>query len=168
MEKGLVKVYCGVGKGKSQSSLGRALVCASEGKSVFVVQFLKGRTSGQLNYLRKLEPDIKFFRFEKERKYFETLTSEEREEEKINIVNGMHFARKVVSIEECDVLVLDEVLGLIDLGIISADDLISLIQRKPFSMELILTGRNLPEELIPYTDYISRIDVVKGEQYLFR
>lgn len=168
MEKGLVKVYCGVGKGKSQSSLGRALVCASEGKSVFVVQFLKGRTSGQLNYLRKLEPDIKFFRFEKERKYFETLTSEEREEEKINIVNGMHFARKVVSIEECDVLVLDEVLGLIDLGIISADDLISLIQRKPFSMELILTGRNLPEELIPYTDYISRIDVVKGEQYLSR
>ena len=168
MEKGLVKVYCGVGKGKSQSSLGRALVCASEGKSVFVVQFLKGRTSGQLNYLRKLEPDIKFFRFEKERKYFETLTSEEREEEKINIVNGMHFARKVVSIDECDVLVLDEVLGLIDLGIISADDLISLIQKKPFSMELILTGRNLPEELIPYTDYISRIDVVKGEQYLSR
>ena len=139
MEKGLVKVYCGVGKGKSQSSLGRALVCASEGKSVFVVQFLKGRTSGQLDYLRKLEPDIKFFRFEKERKYFETLTSEEREEEKINIVNGMHFARKVVSIDECDVLVLDEVLGLIDLGIISADDLISLIQKKPFSMELILT-----------------------------
>ena len=168
MEKGLVKVYCGVGKGKSQSSLGRAVVCASEGKSVFVVQFLKGRTSGQLDYLRKLEPDIKFFRFEKERKYFETLTSEEREEEKINIVNGMHFARKVVSIEECDVLVLDEVLGLIDLGIISADDLISLIQKKPFNMELILTGRNLPEELIPYTDYISRIDVVKGEQYLSR
>ena len=168
MEKGLVKVYCGVGKGKSQSSLGRALVCASEGKSVFVVQFLKGRTSGQLDYLRKLEPDIKFFRFEKERKYFETLTSEEREEEKINIVNGMHFARKVVSIDECDVLVLDEVLGLIDLGIISADDLISLIQKKPFNMELILTGRNLPEELIPYTDYISRIDVVKGEQYLSR
>lgn len=168
MEKGLVKVYCGVGKGKSQSSLGRAVVCASEGKSVFVVQFLKGRTSGQLDYLRKLEPDIKFFRFEKERKYFETLTSEEREEEKINIVNGMHFARKVVSIDECDVLVLDEVLGLIDLGIISADDLISLIQKKPFNMELILTGRNLPEELIPYTDYISRIDVVKGEQYLSR
>ena len=168
MEKGLVKVYCGVGKGKSQSSLGRAVVCASEGKSVFVVQFLKGRTSGQLDYLRKLEPDIKFFRFEKERKYFETLTSEEREAEKINIVNGMHFARKVVSIDECDVLVLDEVLGLIDLGIISADDLISLIQKKPFNMELILTGRNLPEELIPYTDYISRIDVVKGEQYLSR
>lgn len=161
MEKGFVKVYCGEGKGKSQSSLGRALICASEGKSVFVVQFLKGRTSGQLSYLRKLEPDIKFFRFEKEKVYYENLSPEAREEEKINIINGMHFARKVVSIEECDVLVLDEVLGLIDLGIISAEDVIDLIQRKSESMELILTGRNLPEKIIPYADYISRLDIVR-------
>lgn len=161
MEKGFVKVYCGEGKGKSQSSLGRALICASEGKSVFVVQFLKGRTSGQLSYLRKLEPDIKFFRFEKEKDYYENLSPEAREEEKINIINGMHFARKVISIEECDVLVLDEVLGLIDLGIISADDVIDLIGRKSEGMELILTGRNLPEQLIPYADYISSIDIVK-------
>lgn len=161
MEKGFVKVYCGEGKGKSQSSLGRALICASEGKSVFVVQFLKGRTSGQLSYLRKLEPDIKFFRFEKEKAYYENLSPEAREEEKINIINGMHFARKVVSIEECDVLVLDEVLGLIDLGIISAEDVIDLIQRKSESMELILTGRNLPEKIIPYADYISRLDIVR-------
>ena len=161
MEKGFVKVYCGEGKGKSQSSLGRALICASEGKSVFVVQFLKGRTSGQLSYLRKLEPDIKFFRFEKEKAYYENLSPEAREEEKINIINGMHFARKVISIEECDVLVLDEVLGLIDLGIISAEDVIALIQRKSESMELILTGRNLPEKIIPYADYISRLDIVR-------
>lgn len=161
MEKGFVKVYCGEGKGKSQSSLGRALICASEGKSVFVVQFLKGRTSGQLSYLRKLEPDIKFFRFEKEKAYYENLSPEAREEEKLNIINGMHFARKVVSIEECDVLVLDEVLGLIDLGIISAEDVIDLIQRKSESMELILTGRNLPEKIIPYADYISRLDIVR-------
>ena len=166
MEKGFVKVYCGEGKGKSQSSLGRALICASEGKSVFVVQFLKGRTSGQLSYLRKLEPDIKFFRFEKEKAYYENLSPKAREEEKINIINGMHFARKVISIEECDVLVLDEVLGLIDLGIISADDVIDLIDRKPENMELILTGRNLPEQIIPYADYISSLDVVKMPENL--
>ena len=166
MEKGFVKVYCGEGKGKSQSSLGRALICASEGKSVFVVQFLKGRTSGQLSYLRKLEPDIKFFRFEKEKAYYENLSPEAREEEKINIINGMHFARKVISIEECDVLVLDEVLGLIDLGIISADDVIDLIDKKPENMELILTGRNLPEQIIPYADYISSLDVVKMPENL--
>lgn len=161
MEKGFVKVYCGEGKGKSQSSLGRALICASEGKTVFVIQFLKGRTSGELSYFKQLEPEIEVFRFEKEKAYYEDLSQEAREEEKINIINGMNFARKVVSIEECDVLVLDEVLGLIDLGIISAEDVIALIKRKPDSMELILTGRRLPEQIIPYAEYISSIDIVK-------
>ena len=46
MEKGLVKIYFGEGKGKSTSSMGRALVCAGEEKEVFVIQFLKGKMTG--------------------------------------------------------------------------------------------------------------------------
>ena len=49
MEKGLVKIYFGEGKGKSTSSMGRALVCASEEKEVFVIQFLKGKMTGRLD-----------------------------------------------------------------------------------------------------------------------
>ena len=49
VEKGFVKIYCGEGKGKSTSSLGRALVCAGEGKEVFMIQFLKGRYTGTLD-----------------------------------------------------------------------------------------------------------------------
>lgn len=161
MNKGLVKVFCGEGKGKSTASLGHALVCAGEGKSVFVIQFLKGRMTGQLGYLRKLEPDIQVFRFEREKGYYTDLTDEEKEEEKINIRNGFGFARKVLSIGECDVLILDEVLGLVDLGIIGCKDVINLIGLKQEETELILTGRNLPEELIPYADYISKVDIVK-------
>ena len=55
MEKGLVKIYFGEGKGKSTSSMGRALVCASEEKEVFVIQFLKGKITGRLDYLKRLE-----------------------------------------------------------------------------------------------------------------
>ena len=51
MEKGLVKIYFGEGKGKSTSSMGRALVCAGEEKEVFVIQFLKGKMTGSLDYL---------------------------------------------------------------------------------------------------------------------
>ena len=65
LEKGYVKIYCGDGKGKSTASLGRALVCASEGKNVFVVQFLKGRLTGELDFFNQLEPELKIFRFEK-------------------------------------------------------------------------------------------------------
>ena len=115
MEKGLVKIYCGEGKGKSTSSLGRALVCAGEGKDVFIIQFLKGRQMGALKLLERLEPEIKVFRFEKMDRYYEDLSEEEQKEENINIVNGLNFARKVLTIGECDVLILDEVLGLVDL-----------------------------------------------------
>lgn len=161
MEKGLVKIYCGEGKGKSTSSLGRALVCAGEGKDVFIIQFLKGRQTGALKFLERLEPEIKVFRFEKMDRYYEDLSEEEQKEENINIVNGLNFARKVVTIGECDVLILDEVLGLVDLGIIDVSEVIRLIHTKPEEMELILTGRNLPDELMDVADCISQIDMVK-------
>ena len=162
METNTVKIYYGEGKGKSALSLGRALVCAGEGKSVFVIQFLKGRMSGQLDYLRRLEPDIQVFRFEKNARFFEESTEEEQQEEVINIRNGLNFARKVLKIGECDVLILDEVLGLVDLGILGCDDLIDMIRMVPEGMELILTGIRLPQEIVPFADCITCLDVVKS------
>ena len=161
MEKGFVKIYCGEGKGKSTSSLGRALVCAGEGKEVFMIQFLKGRYTGTLDYLKRLEPEVKVFRFEKMSRFYEELSEDEQRVEELNIRNGVNFARKVVSIGECDVLILDEFLGLVDLGIIAVEDVIQIIRHKPEEMELILTGRNLPEALVDEADYISKIGIVK-------
>ena len=164
MDGKTVKVYYGEGKGKSALSLGRALICAGEGKSVFVIQFLKGRMSGKLDYLKKYEPDIKVFRFEKFENSYENLTEEERLEEDINIRNGLNFARKVLNIGEWDVLILDEVLGLVDLGIIRCEDLISMISLEGEGAELILTGITLPEEIVPYADYVYRLDVAKPSE----
>lgn len=163
LEKGYVKIYCGDGKGKSTASLGRALVCASEGKNVFVVQFLKGRLTGELDFFNQLEPELKIFRFEKEEGYYENLSEQEKKEENQNIINGLNFVRKVLTIGECDVLVLDEILGLVDLEIISVEDIIKLIEMKDDTVELILTGRNLPEKVAAYADYISEINILKDE-----
>ena len=163
LEKGYVKIYCGDGKGKSTASLGRALVCASEGKNVFVVQFLKGRLTGELDFFNQLEPELKIFRFEKEEGYYENLSEQEKKEENQNIINSLNFVRKVLTIGECDVLVLDEILGLVDLEIISVEDIIKLIEMKDDTVELILTGRNLPEKVAAYADYISEINILKDE-----
>lgn len=141
------------------------MICASEGREVFVVQFLKGRMDGNLEYLQRLEPEMKIFRFEKADGYFENLNEEEKKDEIQNILNGLNFVHKVLSIGECDVLVLDEVLGLVDLGIISVEDLIRLIERKSESVELIMTGRNLPDHLMDYADYVSRMEIIKSVNY---
>ena len=75
---------------------GRAMICASEGREVFVVQFLKGRMDGNLEYLQRLEPEMKIFRFEKADGYFENLNEEEKKDEIQNILNGLIFVHKVL------------------------------------------------------------------------
>ena len=162
MDTGIVRIFYGEGHGKSTAAMGRALQAASEGKSVFVIHYLKGRMEDEAQFMKKLEPEIKVFRFEREEAFYEDLSDEEKQEDKVNILNGYNFAKKVLSIGECDVLILDEILGLVDLGIITCEDVIRLIDMKDESVELIMTGRHLPEELIPYADYISRLDIVKG------
>ncbi len=161
MERGLTKVFCGDGKGKSTASLGRAIVCAGAGKTVFLIQFLKGKHEVKPDYLSRLEPELRVFSFEKMDRYYEELTEEEKQEENFNIKNGINFARKVLRINECDLLILDEVLGLVDLGIISDAEIKELIESKPEGMELVLTGRNLPESLTDCVDYISQIGILK-------
>ena len=154
MKTGSVQVYYGAGKGKSTAALGKAILAASEGKAVFIIQFLKGKTNERTEFLKRLEPDIKIFRFEKSEGYFNELSKEEQEEESANIRNGVNFAKKVLSTGECDLLILDEALGLVDSGLLKMEDLKNLISARVEDMDLILTGRVLSEGLREYVDEI--------------
>ena len=157
MEKGLVKIYFGEGKGKSTSSMGRALVCAGEEKEVFVIQFLKGKMTGSLDYLKRLEPEIKVFRFEREEAFYEDLSDEEKQEEKVNILNGYNFAKKVLSIGECDVLILDEILASCNYGMVRETSVVEFLKNRPEKLEVVLTGRNPSETFLELADYVSEI-----------
>ena len=163
MERGIVQVFYGNGKGKTSAAVGQCIRAASLGQSVIIIQFLKGNDAEEFNFLEKLEPDIKLFRFEKEKDSFRDLLASQQKEEMQNILNGVNFAKKVIDTGECDVLVLDEILGLIDLNIISVEDIIRLIETGDDYTRLVLTGQNLPEELIPYADVISKIELEKDE-----
>ena len=126
-----------------------------------MIQFLKGKATTQLDYLSVLEPDIRLFRFEKKDKYYEDLTEEEKQEENANIRNGLNFARKVLTTDGCDILILDEVLGLVDKGIITLEELLALIEAGDGDTELVLTGIQMFDELYPYADDVFRINTLK-------
>ena len=159
MEKELTEVYCGNGKGKTALAIGQSLRVATQGKSVIVIQFLKGRDQRSLDFLQDVDNlDVKIFRVEKRECCYEDLTEEEKAEEKSNILNGLNFARKVVVTQECDFLVLDEILGLLDCGIITVEGIADILKHKDESMHIVMTGWNFPEELRPYVDVITTLN----------
>ena len=161
MEKGTVQAYYGSGKGKTSAALGCAIHEASRGGSCIIIQFLKGKDEGQITFVSRLEPEIRLFHFQKFEMMYDELNEEQKRDARNSIQNGLNYARKVMNTGECSMLILDEALGLIDNEIISAEDLIRLIEIKPEDMSLLLTGRVMDENLLPYLNTAYHIKAEK-------
>ncbi len=158
MKNGTVQVICGSGKGKTSMALGLAISALAEQKRVIMIQFLKGSLEPErMDVLMRLEPDLKVFRFEKSPAFFEHLSEEEKKEEERNIHNGLNFAKKVMATGECDVLILDEILGIVDCGIMTAEDLVQNLKAREKEMSVILTGLVFPFGLENDVDAITTI-----------
>ena len=108
--------------------------------------------------------DFKIFRFEKMDTCYNDLSEQEKTEERTNILNGLNFARKVIATGECDFLLLDEILGLMDKGIAPVETIIDMLKQKDESMHIIMTGRWLPDALKPYVDSITTITTELTDQ----
>lgn len=160
MKEGKLQIYCGSGKGKTTAAIGLAIREASRGRSVFVVQFLKGKHPEEISFIQRLEPEIKMFRFQKREDSFEDLTPQEKEEEIPNLRNGLNFAKKVLATGECDVLILDEVLGLVEQGIATLDEIHGLLDSAE-DTELIFTGIKLCPEMLEWADEVYQITALK-------
>ena len=163
MKRGTIHIYSGDGHGKSPAALGRAVSMACQWKSVVIIQFLKGRGLEDSEFLRRMEPEIKLFRFEKSEGNFAELSIEQQADEIINIKNGLNFAKKVLCTGGCDLLILDEVLRLIDNGIISVEELKGILDmRSDESMDVIMTGTTLSADVCVLADEVTRLATVKG------
>lgn len=160
MGKGTICVYTGDGRGKSPAAIGRAVQEAVVGRRVVIIQFLKGKVPENSSFLKKMEPEIKLFRFEKSDENYTRLSEERKKEECRNILNGMNFARKVLTTGECDLLILDEVLGLIEKNIITVDALKGLLEARG-DTNVILTGVRLTEEIRLLADEVSWIETAR-------
>lgn len=161
MGQGLVHIYSGDGHGKSPAALGQAVMSAAAGEAVVIIQFLKEKGLNDSEFISRLEPEVKIFRFEKSEGNFDELSEEKKAEEIINIKNGLNFAKKVLTTGECDLLILDEVLGLVDNHIITVEDLKNLIDARDEETDIIMTGISMNDELCMMADEVSKIETMK-------
>ena len=163
MGQGLICVYSGEGHGKSATALGKAIETAGMGGDVVIINFLKSNRNDA--FLKRLEPEIKMLRFEKSAEEFAQLSEERKQDEIRNIRNGLNFAKKVLTTGECSLLILDEVLGLIDNGIIDIEDLRHILEAKSDDVDIILTGIKLNDEVCQLADEVFQIEPLNYKIY---
>lgn len=164
MSAGKVMIFMGDGYGKSAAALGIAMKRASEQDRVVIIQFLKGKGITDSEFTKRLEPEIKIFRFEKSEVDYMERTPEEQEEAAVTIRNGLGFARKVLATGECNLLILDEVLEVVNKGIISVDDLKELVE-SGMDTDIIITGSEMNVEVCKFADQISEIGNMQFRNY---
>ena len=163
MEKGLIHLYTGEGKGKTTAAVGLAVRAAGAGKRVIFLQFMKGRDTGELHALDKL-PGIEILRSKKDFGFYFQMT-EEQKKELTEIHNGLlkRALERTLS-GEADVIVLDEVTYPINWKLLDETLLRRLLSReddKPYFPEIVCTGREPQEWLVNCADYVTRMECVK-------
>ncbi|QLH74868.1 MAG: cob(I)yrinic acid a,c-diamide adenosyltransferase [Methanomassiliicoccales archaeon] len=153
-ELGLVHVYTGEGKGKTTAALGLAVRAWGHGLRVCVIQFMKsGEDYGEIIALRRME-GIDVFQFGSDR----LITKESVRKEDIELAeHALEFARNVLSSNDYDVVILDEVNVAMFFGLISPRDVIDVVRSRKEGTEVVLTGRNAPKEVLDEADLVTRM-----------
>ena len=155
MKKGLVQVYTGNGKGKTTAALGLALRAVGHGMKVLVVQFMKGNVQyGELESAKKLSPNLTIKQVGRET----FISKPDPDPKDLQLAQeGFSIAKNAIQNKEYDIVNLDEIKLAIDYGLIPVNDLLQIIDSKPDSVELILTGRNVKREILERADLITEM-----------
>lgn len=161
MERGYIQVYTGNGKGKTTAALGLCLRAVGRGLKVIVYQFLKGTFSGELESAEVLAPHLVIKRFGQATKFFWQLSPQEKSELKAMTGEGFAEVLEAVRTGTFDVVVLDEIMAALEYELISLEDVLRLMEEKSPGVELVLTGRNAPREIIARADLITEMRMVK-------
>jgi len=160
-ETGLVQVYTGDGKGKTTAALGLALRALGRGLKVVVVEFMKESPmgTGELETAERLAPDLVVKQFDGN--FLGGVAPEKFKEVKGSVEKGFEFVREIMTKHACDILVLDEISHVMNFGVMDVKEVLKLIDEKSEDMELILTGRDMPKEILDRADLITEMRRVK-------
>ena len=153
---GLIQIYTGKGKGKTTAALGLAMRAAGHNFKIAIIHFMKIWNYGEVKSLEKLGIDL--FR------YGTTELIDPKNPSPIDFDEAnkaIEKAEELIGRGNYDILILDEINVAIDFNLIPLKRVVDLLDKKSDNLELILTGRNCPEELIERADLVSRIDEIK-------
>ena len=153
--EGLIQVYTGDGKGKTTAALGLAIRAAGHGMRVGFIQFLKGEPCGEHLFMSRYHPfDIVQISIgDSFTKSPEQLNEEAQ--------RTLAYAEEQMLRGAYDLLVLDEIFVAIHKGLITAEQVLDLLDKKPDSIELVLTGRYAPAKVMERADLITEMNMIK-------
>ena len=160
--KGLVHIYTGDGKGKTTASVGLAIRAAGQNFKVLFVQFFKedSATSGEKDIFRDKIDNIELVRSNCRHPFF---TGDKTDSEEVRKLTREVFdsAREKVLADSVDLLVLDEMTGVLNGGWVEVRELLNFLKKRPSQLEVVITGRNAPVELIRAADYVTEMLMIK-------
>ncbi|PMP67479.1 MAG: cob(I)yrinic acid a,c-diamide adenosyltransferase [Thermodesulfobacterium geofontis] len=155
--KGYIQVYTGDGKGKTTTAIGLAIRALGAGLKVAFFQFFKPGTSSEVNILKGFSPQL----------YYKALGKEGFIEEKVDletkelILKGWEEVKNLVKSETYNIIVLDEITYALNWGLIDLQEFLDFLKNKPENLELIITGRNAPKEVVDLADLVTEMKKVK-------
>ncbi|HXX87231.1 MAG TPA: cob(I)yrinic acid a,c-diamide adenosyltransferase [Candidatus Acidoferrum sp.] len=158
LEKGLIQVYTGNGKGKTSAAFGLALRAAGRGLKVYIIQFIKGGFDyGELYVVDKI-PNVTLRAFGRGK----FITEKPPQKKDVELAEqALQLAIDVVKNGEYDVVILDEINVALDLKLIDINEALELIKNKPEHVELVLTGRNAPNQIVEAANLVSEVREIK-------
>jgi cob(I)alamin adenosyltransferase len=156
--KGLVFVFTGNGKGKTTAAMGQVLRAVGHGLKVLVIQFMKGKKYGEVLAAEKYLPEVTIYQCGLDSFVMRGNPAPVDVE---LAVQGLNIAKKALSSGEYNMVILDEINVALDFKLLSIDDVVEMIKNKAPSVDLILTGRYAPPEIIAVADTVSEVQEIK-------
>jgi cob(I)alamin adenosyltransferase len=157
LEKGLIHVYTGTGKGKTTAAIGLGVRAAGDGLKVVMIQFMKGRRYSELDALEQI-PNFTVVQFGRD----EFVSKEKPKQIDIDLAQkGLAYAKEIIHKQSYDVVILDEINVALEYHLIRLQDVLQLLMEKPESIELVLTGRHASSEIMKQADVVSEILEIK-------
>jgi cob(I)alamin adenosyltransferase len=155
--KGYIQVYTGNGKGKTTAALGLALRAVGDGKKVFFAQFVKGKPYSEINAIQYFLPNITIKQYG-----LGCFIRKSANQADIDAARkGLQEVTEIINSGEYDMVVLDEANIALHYKLFSVDELLFIIQSKPDSTEIIVTGRYAPIKLLEVVDLVTEMKEIK-------